>query len=324
VTLPLAAVTVANGIRLTRLGLGGAPLGGLFAAVTADDAAATLQLAWQSGVRYFDTAPLYGSGLAEERLGRFLAGVPRDTVTVSTKVGRLLLPDPGARADTGYHGHPLKPSFDFSRDGVRRSLEDSLGRLGITYADIVFLHDPDDHWRQAVEQAYPALAELRSAGVVRSIGVGMNQAPMLARFVRETDIDCVLLAGRYTLLDTEAGHDLLPLCAERNVPVIAAGVFNSGILAYADPAANYDYTTAPAAVVAQAQLIQRTCARRGVPLGAAAIQFPLRHPAVASVLIGARSPAELRADLAWYHHDIPPSTWSAITTAIPPVSSGPH
>jgi D-threo-aldose 1-dehydrogenase len=219
---------------------------------------------------------------------------------VSTKVGRLIWDSAVVR--------------DYSRDGVLRSLEESLGRLGLSKVDVVYIHDPDDHWAQAVGAAYPALAELRAQGVVAAIGVGMNQSAMLARFVRETDLDVVLCAGRYTLLDASAGERLLPACIHRRVSVVIGGVYNSGILADPAPGARYDYAPAGHDRVGQARRLEEICARYGVPLKAAAIQFPLRHPAVACVLSGGRSAAEVTENIAMAQHPIPPDLWSALCT----------
>ncbi|MEU8179090.1 aldo/keto reductase [Microbispora hainanensis] len=300
--------------RLGRYGLGTAPLGGLFAPVSEQQAEQTLTAAWQAGIRYFDTAPHYGSGLAEERLGRFLRGLPAHAageVVVSTKVGRVLVPGQGAE-----EGFPGRTGFvrvrDYTRDGVLRSLDDSLKRTGLDRFDLVFIHDPDDYWEQAAGQAYPALAELRDQGVIGAIGAGMNQTRMLTRFVRETDLDAVLVAGRYTLLDRSAAEELLPECERRGVAVIAGGVFNSGILA---GGATYDYDTAPPTVLERARHLERVCASHGVPLPAAALRFPHRHPAVTTVLIGARSAEEITEDLALAAADIPDALWEDLDHA---------
>ncbi|MEU8280307.1 aldo/keto reductase [Microbispora bryophytorum] len=300
--------------RLGRYGLGTAPLGGLFAPVSEDEAEQVLAAAWQAGIRYFDTAPHYGSGLAEERLGRFLRALPRDAAAeavVSTKVGRLLVPGQGEE-----EGFPGRTGFvrvrDYSREGVLRSLDDSLTRTGLDRFDLVFIHDPDDHWEQAAGQAFPALAELRDQGVIGAIGAGMNQAEMLTRFVRETDLDAVLVAGRYTLLDRSAAEQLLPECERRGVAVVAGGVFNSGILA---GGVTYDYDTAPPEVLERVRELGRGCAAHGVPLPAAALRFPHRHPAVANVLIGARSAEEIREDLALAAADIPDALWEDLDHA---------
>jgi D-threo-aldose 1-dehydrogenase len=298
-------------VPVTALGFGGAPIGSLFAPVSQAAAAGAVQAAWQAGVRYFDTAPHYGLGLSERRLGAALRDRPRAAYTVSTKVGRLLVPDPRGAGDDLAEGFAVPADhrrvWDFSRDGVLRSLDASLQRLGLDRVDLVLLHDPDEHWAQAACEGFPALAELRSAGVVGAIGVGMNQSAMPARFVRETDPDAVLLAGRYTLLDQSGLDDLLPLCVERGVSVIAGGVFNSGLLATGEPEGTYDYTPAPDPVRDRAVRIAAVCARHGVPLPAAAAWFPFGHPAVASVLVGVRSAAELRPHAASLAGPPPPA-----------------
>jgi D-threo-aldose 1-dehydrogenase len=283
-----------SAVPVSTLGFGGAPIGNLFTAVPDEDAAASVRAAWDCGVRYFDTAPHYGLGLSERRLGRALRDRPRDSYTVSTKVGRLLEPNAGAGGDDLAEGFAVPAThhrvWDFSRDGVLRSLEASLDRLGLDRVDVLLLHDPDDHWEQAAGEAYPALAELRAAGVVGAIGVGMNQSAMLTRFVRETDVDVVLVAGRYTLLEQRALADLLPACEQRGVSVVCAGVFNSGLLA---GGGTYNYGAAPPEVRERAGRLAAVCARHGVTLPAAALRFPLGHPAVVGVLVGVRSAAEI-------------------------------
>lgn len=301
-------------LPLGPYGLGTAPLAGLFAPVSEEQAEQALAAAWDGGIRYFDTAPHYGTGLAEERLGRFLRGLPghaaREAV-VSTKVGRVLVPGQGEEEGfPGRTGHVRVR--DYSRDGVLRSLDDSLARSGLDRFDLVLIHDPDDHWEQAVGQAYPALAELRDQGVIGAIGAGMNQAEMLTRFVRETDMDVVLVAGRYTLLDRAAERELLPECARRGVAVVVGGVFNSGVLAGGD---TYDYAAAPPAVLERARELGRVCAAYGVPLPAAALRFPHRHPAVTTVLIGARSAEEVREDLELAATPIPDELWRELDEA---------
>lgn len=303
------------------LGLGCAPLGNLFTPVTDEDAAATVDAAWDAGVRFFDVAPLYGHGLAERRLGAALQGRPRDEYRVSTKVGRLLVS--GQDDGSMFAGvPPLRPVFDFSYDATLRSLDESLQRLGLDRVDVLLVHDPDDHAEEALAGAFPALRRLRDEGVVKMIGAGMNQTAMLSRFVREAAIDCLLVAGRWTLLDRSAADELLPLCAGqpgateriegRGVEVIAGGVFNSGLLARPDAAATYDYTTAPAALVDRARAMAATCERHGVSLTAAAVQFPARHSAVATVLTGCRSADEVRANAAAFHEPIPPALWTEL------------
>ncbi len=302
-----------TGIEVSALGLGTAPLAGLYEEVDESNALMTVRAAHRAGLRLFDTAPLYGHGLAEERLGLGLRDVPAGEVVVATKVGRLLRPD--AQLDPGnvFKGAPaVAPVFDFSAAGVARSLEESLVRLGLDRVDIVHLHDPDDHGEQALREALPELVRWRDDGVVGAIGVGMNQSEMLARFVREGDIDCLLLAGRYTLLDQGGLMELLPLCVERGVAIIAGGVFNSGLLADPRPGAHFDYAPAAPAVLERARRLGATCAAHDVPLKAAALQFPLAHPAVASVLTGTRSAEELEENVALFARDIPTELWSAL------------
>ncbi|WP_406312277.1 aldo/keto reductase [Streptosporangium sp. NBC_01639] len=302
---------------LSTYGFGSAPIGNLFTAVGDDEAKATVDAAYDAGFRYFDTAPHYGLGLSERRLGAALAGRPRDSYTLSTKVGRLLVPaadgGPAGRDDQGFDvPADLRRVWDFSRDGVRRSLEESLLRLGLDTVDIVLIHDPDDHWEQAVSEAYPALAELRDQGVVKAVGVGMNQAEMLTRFVRETGVDMVMLAGRHTLLDRSGAEELLPLCQERGVSVLAAGVFNSGLLATHEPSGTYDYAPAPEPLLARARRIAAVCERHGVTLPQAALAFPLRHPAVASVVVGVRSAAEVARNAALVARPVPEDLWTEL------------
>ena len=231
-----------SSVWVTRLELGCAPIGGLYAPVGEDDALETLQAAWDSGVRGYDTAPVYGAGLSERRVGAFLRTQPREAFTLTTKVGRLLIQGAGQSAQP--HSLPVEAVYDFTANGVRRSLEESLTRLGLERVDVALIHDPDEHYLQALEGAYPTLHELRASGVIGAIGVGMNQTEVLERFVRETDIDCVLVAGRYSLLDDRAAASLLPACAERGVGVIIGGVFNSGILADAEVGTHFDYKPA--------------------------------------------------------------------------------
>lgn len=307
-------------VQVTELSLGGAAIGNLFTEVADEAAAATVDAAWAGGIRAFDTAPHYGLGLSERRLGAALAGRPRDEYVISTKVGRLLAPSAGRRGrDTEGFAVPADHVrvFDFSADGVRRSLDASLQRLGLDRVDIALIHDPDDHGEQALREAYPALEQLRAEGIVRAIGAGMNQAEMLTRFVTETDVDVVLVAGRFTLLDTSAAQALLSAALARGVAVIAAGVFNSGLLAAPAPEAHFDYRAAPAALLARARELEAVCRQFGVPLRAAAARFPLLHPAVASVLVGARSPAEITDAITLRDADIPAALWDALPVAWP-------
>jgi D-threo-aldose 1-dehydrogenase len=297
-----------SGLTVTRLGLGCAPIGGLYEPVSDADAHAVVERAWQLGLRLFDTAPLYGSGLSERRLGPALQSRPRDELVLSTKVGRRLRAN-GKPAVMFAGALPLEPVFDFSYDGVLRSLDESLERLGLDRVDVVHIHDPDDHFEQARTGAYPALERLRDEGVVQAIGVGMNQSELLTRFARETDVDCLLLAGRYTLLDTDALAELLPLCLERGIAVIAGGVFNSGVLA---GDVHYDYAPAQPGVLARVRRLADVCARWEIPLTAAAVQFPLGHPAIACVLVGCRTAAEMEEDVALFELDLPAGLWEEL------------
>ncbi|MEV6877962.1 aldo/keto reductase [Amycolatopsis sp. NPDC051128] len=303
-------------LSLSRLGLGCAQLGNLYHAISDETAAATVRRAWDEGVRYFDTAPHYGLGLSETRLGAVLRAFPRDEYVLSTKVGRVLEPNPdGARAldDQGFAvPAAYRRRWDFSRDGVLRSLEDSLVRLGLDRVDVVYVHDPDDHFDEALRGAFPALRELREQGVIGAFGAGMNQAPMLGEFVRRTDLDVVLVAGRYTLLDQPALDELLPLCADRDVAVVAGGVFNGGILATAEPGRVYDYAEAPPELVERAARIAAICARHGVELPEAALALPMAHPAVASVVVGAHDPEQVSVNARRARAVVPPEMWTEL------------
>jgi D-threo-aldose 1-dehydrogenase len=300
---------------VTELSLGCAQLGNLYSTMTDDDAEATVDAAWKLGIRYFDTAPHYGLGLSERRLGAALANRPRGEYVVSTKVGRRLelrdraLPrDDGGFAVPGTH----RRVWDFSRDGVLRSLEESLRRLGLDRVDIAYVHDPDEHRAEVLSDAYPALEELRAQGVVSAIGAGMNQAEMLADFARHTDMDVLMLAGRYTLLEQSALDELLPVCSQRGVGIVAAGVFNSGLLARARPSdeARYNYVEASPALVDRAREIASICDRHGASLPAVAISLPLGHPSVVSVCVGARRPDQVAQNVALYRSRVPPAVWA--------------
>ena len=306
-------------LSVTRVGLGTAPLGGLFQPVDESDAVGAIEAAYGLGLRLFDTAPLYGHGLSERRLGLALAARPRDEFVLATKVGRLLragAPPDESQLSGGLerwrNAPPVNPVFDFSFDGVMRSFEESLERLGLERIDILHIHDPDDHDEEALAGAYRALARLRDEGAIGAVGAGMNQPEMLVRFAREADFDCFLVAGRYTLLDQVALLDLLPLCFERGIAVILGGVYNSGILADPRPGAMFDYAPAASALVERAQHLQAVCRRHGVPLKAAAIQFPLAHPAVTSLLLGARSVAELEENLELLATPVPVDLWEEL------------
>ena len=307
-------------LRLTELSLGCSQLGNLYTAVGDEQAYATVDAAWELGIRYFDTAPHYGLGLSERRLGAALAGRPRSEYVLSTKVGRRLEPvDVVSGLDDEGFDVPAthRRVWDFSRDGILRSLEDSLQRLGLDHVDIVYLHDPDAHWTQAIDAAYPALEELRAQRVVSAIGAGMNQTTMLAAFARHTDMDLLMLAGRYTLLEQSALDDLLPLCEQRGICIVAAGVFNSGLLARSapTPGAKYDYGQAPAELVHRAQRIDEICQRHGAVLPSAALAFPLAHPAVASVCVGARSPDQIERNACLYRSGVSNALWADLKAA---------
>lgn len=296
------------------LGLGAAPLGNLYEPVSDAQAHATVDAAWEAGIRYFDTAPLYGHGLAERRLGEALRDRPRDQFRISTKVGRVLVP--GEDPDSIFaEVPPVRPVFDYSRDGVMRSLEASLERLGLEQVDILLVHDPEDE-RIALEETFPALIRLRDEGLVSAVGAGMNYSAPLSRFVREVDLDCILVAGRWTLLDRSAGEELLPLCQARGVDVVAGGVFNSGLLARPSDRATFDYQSAPRQLLRAAREMESVCARAGVSLPAAAIAFAARHPAVSTVLVGMRSADEVRQNVAAAQTRIPDSLWDELDAAL--------
>jgi len=303
-----------SGPRVTRLGLGASVIGGLFAPVEQSEAEAVVRAALELGLRQVDTAPLYGLGASELVCGRVLASVPRETVVVSTKAGRLLrsgAPDAEELPEGMWHGRRegLEPVFDFSADGIRRSVEESLERLGLDRLDVVYLHDPNDHMDEAIAEGMPALRRLQDEGVVGAVGAGMTPPALLARIVREAEPDCVLIAGRYSLLDQSAGAELLPACLERGVGVLVGGAFNSGVLAAPARGARYDYEPASPAILARVARLAEACGEHGVPLAAAALQFPLRHPAVASVVVGARSAEELEENVRSLELDVPEELW---------------
>lgn len=302
-------------LRVTRLGLGGAPLGGLFQDVAEATATDTIRRVLALGVNFLDTAPLYGHGKSESYFGRALAGVAHDSYVLATKVGRVLVPvEPGKLEwDEFDHPAPFRPVFDFSYDGVMRSFESSLKRLSLERIDILHIHDPDNHYDQAIRGAFPAIEKLRSQGLIGAIGAGMNQAEMLSRFARAGDFDCFLLAGRYTLIDHTGLKELLPLCVEKRIGIIIGGPYNSGVLATgARPGAKFNYADAPAEVLEKVRRVEEVCAGHSVPLRAAALQFPLAHPAVVSVIPGARSVAELEENFRLMSHPIPAEFWAEL------------
>ncbi len=318
-----------RGLELSELGLGAAQFGNLYRETTDDEVAGAVDAAWDAGIRYFDTAPHYGLGLSERRLGALLSSRPRDEFVVSSKVGRILEPSPenADRQDDQGFAVPAatRRVWDFSRDGILRSFEATLERTGLDRIDVLYLHDPDDHFEQASTEAIDALIELRDQGAIKAIGAGMNHAAPLAELIRRADVDQVMVAGRYTLLDHSAFDDLLPLALERAVAVVVAGVYNSGILAKDRPtkSANFNYETAPAALVDRAIAIADICEVHGVSLPEAAMGFAFLHPAVASVVVGARDAAQVTSNIDRYAATIPPELWSDLHTAgfLPDTSS---
>ena len=311
-------VRLRTGIEVSRLALGTAAFGGLYNSVSDHDCTASVQRAMESGITFFDTAPHYGKGRAEQRLGSALRAYPRGSYVLSTKIGRLLTPveyeadDFFLDADT----HVTR-TFDYSPTAVRRSFEDSLTRLGLDSIDILFIHDPDDHEEQAMHQAFPELAKMRDEGLIRAIGIGMNQSAMPTRFVLNTDIDMVLIAGRYSLLDQSAADDLLPAALERGVDIIAAGVFNSGVLANPeDPNARYNYMPVSDEMRAKAMRIKGVIEESGYSLTSIAMRFPLRHRAVKSVLVGCRSAAEVDENVTHFNTEIEESFWESLVSVL--------
>jgi D-threo-aldose 1-dehydrogenase len=308
--------------RVTRLGLGTAPLGNLYAPVAEDAALAAVHAAYALDVRYFDTAPLYGHGLSEHRCGEALRRYPRDTLVLSSKVGRLLRPGrpPGDAFDGYADALPFRTVYDYGYDATMRSFEDSLQRLGMDRIDILLVHDIDvrthgvaaqkARMEEALAGAFPALQRLRSEGAVGAIGVGVNEVGVCVDVARRVDLDCILLAGRYSLLEQDALDELLPFCAASRIGVIVGGPFNSGILAAGtDAAARYDYAIAPPKIVERVRAIETVCRRHGVALPAAALQFPYGHAAVATVIPGARTRAEVEQNVAALRIAIPDDLW---------------
>ncbi|HEX7914289.1 aldo/keto reductase, partial [Rudaea sp.] len=292
---------------LGPLGFGAAPIGNLYAEVGDGEARATLDAAWRSGIRYFDTAPFYGHGLSECRLGDTFIAWPRAEFAVSTKVGRVIEPDAArsAKVNDGFAVSGSRAVFDYSRDGVRRSFEASLHRLRLDRIDILLLHDVGrqthgerhaEMLAQALDEALPEMARLRDEGLVRAIGIGVNEQEVCLEILPHFDLDCILLAGRYTLLEQQASREVMGEARRRGVKIIAAGPYNSGLLGDArGPGSTYNYTPADAQTLARARAIYAVCAEESVDTGAAALQFPLAHPAVATVVAGLRSVAEVES-----------------------------
>lgn len=313
--------------RLPQLSFGGAPIGNLYAGVAEADAIAAVRHAWQLGVRHFDTAPYYGYGLSETRLGAALAGISRADYSLSTKVGRLLLDvdDAGATADDGFAVRGRQAVFDYSRDGILRSVESSLRRLATDHVEILLLHDigalthgarHSAILRQALDEALPTMAELRSQGICGAIGLGVNEQDVCLQVMPEFPLDVIMLAGRYTLFEQRDSAQLMTQAVQRNVAVMAAGPYNSGLLgADGGPGDTYNYAPADDATRARAQRFYDVCDRRGIAVGAAALQFPLAHPAVATVVCGLRSPAEVDSAVQRMHAPLPPALWSELRNA---------
>lgn len=311
-----------SGLKLTALGLGCSQLGGLYRPMSWADSEALVDAAWSAGLRYFDTAPYYGYTLSERRVGQALSIRARDAFTLSTKVGRLMQPDAGVRpGDEGWaEPLPFRPVFDYTYDGIMRSYEDSLQRLGMSRIDILYVHDigamthgprHPHFWAQLTEGGgLRALAQLRESGAVSAIGLGVNEWEVVVDAMKEAPLDIVMLAGRYTLLEQTALEPLLDACLRAQTAVVAGGVFNSGVLA---GNGKFNYQDAPAEVVKKVQRLTELCGRFDVPLPAAALQFPLAHPAVVSCVIGARSVAQLQQNIAWLERPIPDRYWQALS-----------
>ena len=305
----------ATGLEITRLGLGTAPLAGFGRSLAEDDCDALIAYALDQGINFFDTAPFYGFGKAEVRLGRGLLKNGKPYV-LETKVGRVL--DPATNPDKGIFTDVLPgvaPVFDLSADGVKRSIDESLDRLGLDLIDIALMHDIENHMDQAINEAFPVLAEYRSQGIIKGVGTGLNYCAETMRMINECDLDVVLIAGRYTLLDQEAGRELIPLAQKKNVAVLAAGVFNSGVLANPRAGSTFDYAPAPEEVIQRAIKIGAFLNERGVSLTAAALQFPIQNPGVTTVVIGASDASELEKNINEFNLDLPNGLWEELREA---------
>ena len=312
-------------LDVTLMGYGAAPIGNIFRPVAEEEAAAMIHAAWNAGVRCFDTAPMYGHGLSEARLGAGLRWYPRHEYVVSSKVGRLLAAAPRKEIEFApwVDGLPFRMRFDYSYDGAMRSIEDSLQRLGLEHIDIAFIHDCDvfthgpqhqpGRFREAMDGAWRALDRLRSEGVLKAIGVGVNEWQVCLEALQQRDFDCFLLAGRYTLLEQEALDEFLPLCEARGAAVVLGGGYNSGILATgAVPGAKYNYGPAPEPIMERTRRIEAVCARHGVPLKAVALQFVLAHPAIPTNVPGARTVAQMEENLAVFRTEVPAAVWDEL------------
>lgn len=303
-------------LEVTRLSLGTAPLGGLFKSVTDADGDELLNTALDVGINYFDTAPQYGHGVAEIRLGKALRGAKVPFV-VETKVGRVLRHDPNAEIFPWFPDAPrdLVPVFDYSPDGIRRAFDESLERMGLDHLDIVLMHDAEDHVKEAIENAFPVLAEYRSQGLIKAVGIGINQAKEALQIMKGTDLDIALIAGRYSLLDQISHHELFPYALAHNIDISMGGVLNSGVLANPVAGATYNYLPASDEIIARAAKIGEFLKARNIPLLAAALQFPLRHPAVTSVLTGPRTAAELLENVDAFNLELPADIWAELEDA---------
>ena len=308
-------VTLKSGLQIPEFGIGTSPFGGLFASVSESAVADVISTSMELGLNYFDTAPHYGMGSAEVRLGRNINHLPRSSFVVSTKVGRLIVPsekadDPGWENSTA----AVERIFDFSAAGIERSLLESLERLKMESVEMIFIHDPDGAADQAISEAYPVLERLRAEGIVKTIGIGITSNEIPTRFINETDIDVVLIALKYTLLDQSAATELLPTALKKGVSVIAGGVFNSGILTNPKAGATFNYEPASPEVLARAQKIEKFFLDRGVSLAQAALQFPMQHPAISAILVGCRSADEVTTNVALYNREIDSHIWREFDT----------
>ncbi len=316
-----------SGLSFTALGFGGAPIGNFNGVIADGEALDMVTQSWRQGVRYFDTAPGYGNGLSEYRLGHALRQLDRSEMVLSTKVGRILTPTRGAPTVNGQYqaAPPFVADYDYTYDGVMRAVEQSMQRMLTDRFDVLFIHDCDrythgssqpEYFRQALVSAFPALESLRDQKVVKAIGFGVNEVDVMTEAVKATDADLCLLAGRYTLLEQTALDELLPMCAERGVGIILGGVYNSGILATGPKAgARYDYAPASRDVLGRAGAIQEVCSRHGVPLAAAALQFGYAHPVVTSICLGARNAEQQTRNVELFESPVPPELWDELREA---------
>ena len=306
-----------GGAVVSKLGLGTAQLGGLFSSIEESEGQSLVDTAIARGINYFDTAPHYGKGVSERRLSRYLSKYPRNSWVLSSKVGRLLVPT-DKENDTFFldADNSVERLNDYSESGIRRSFEESLQRMQLESIDIVYIHDPDEYPDDAINCAYPALEKLRSEGLIKSIGIGMNYNEIPTRMINETDIDVVMNAGRYTLLDQSAEDELLPAAVRKGVSIVAVGVFNSGVLANPSPSSHYFYEPAPAYIVARALEFQSELQKFSVTLQQAAIAFPMRHEAVKCVVVGCRSAASLAENIENFDREVPAEAWDAVDKLI--------